>query len=184
MDKQTLRNLIRTIKKDHPAEQLAEWSSLICTALVRHPRFEHAKTLFLYHALPDEVQTHSFISQWYQHKKIVLPVVKDEELELRYYTSPQDLQCSDYGILEPTGPLVTDWQTIDLTIVPGLAFDHQCNRMGRGKGYYDRTLGKLQHSYNIGVCFDFQLFEMIPTETHDRKMDEVITEKHHFIRVG
>ena len=65
---------------------------------------------------------------------------------------------------------------IDLIVVPGVAFDRERNRLGRGKGYYDRLLSQLKASA-IGICFDFQLKGQIPTEPFDRKMDLVITEK-------
>ena len=65
---------------------------------------------------------------------------------------------------------------MDLIIVPGVAFDVHGNRMGRGKGYYDKLL-PLLHSYNIGICYRFQAQEELPTEPFDRPMDEVWTEE-------
>ena len=65
---------------------------------------------------------------------------------------------------------------IDLTIVPGVAFDRQHNRLGRGKGFYDRLLSTLDVP-KIGICYDFQLKDQIPAEPFDRKMDLIITEK-------
>ena len=56
-----------------------------------------------------------------------------------------------------------------------MAFDRQLNRMGRGKGFYDRLLPKLGDAYKIGICFDFQLVESIECEEHDIKMNEVIS---------
>ena len=73
-------------------------------------------------------------------------------------------------------PLTVDESEIDLIIVPGVAFDRQLNRMGRGKGYYDRLLSTLQ-APKIGICFDFQLQDTVPTESFDKKMDMIITEK-------
>ena len=58
-----------------------------------------------------------------------------------------------------------------------MAFDKSCNRLGRGKGYYDSLL-KNTNAIKIGICYDFQLFESIPTEPHDIKMDIVITPSH------
>ena len=95
-------------------------------------------------------------------------------MELRRYTGPADLALGAYNIMEPTGELFDDYAAIDLAVIPGVAFDREGNRMGRGKGYYDRLLPKLRSTYKIGICLPFQLVEQIPTDEHDVKMDEVI----------
>ena len=64
---------------------------------------------------------------------------------------------------------------IDLIIVPGVAFDAQCHRLGRGRGFYDRLLSSL-HAPKIGICFDFQLVPSVPVESFDHPMDHVVTE--------
>ena len=97
-------------------------------------------------------------------------------MELRRYTGRQDLTVGAYQIEEPTGELFTEYEQIELTLVPGVSFDREGNRLGRGKGYYDRLLPKLS-SYNVGICFGFQISEKIPCESFDRKMDAVLSEK-------
>ena len=82
-----------------------------------------------------------------------------------------------YNIMEPVGEVFTDYAQIDLAVIPGVAFDRQLNRMGRGKGFYDRLLPQLGDAYKIGICFDFQLVESIECEEHDIRMDEVISGK-------
>lgn len=76
--------------------------------------------------------------------------------------------------MEPTGELFTDYDLIDVAIVPGMAFDREGHRLGRGKGYYDRFLAQLPHIYKIGICFPFQLVDKVPADVHDILMDEVI----------
>lgn len=94
---------------------------------------------------------------------------------LRRYTGKSDLKEGAFGIMEPCGEVFADYQAIDLAIIPGMAFDRQGNRLGRGKGYYDRFLPLLlPYIYIIGVCFPFQLLDDIPTEEHDIKMDTVL----------
>ena len=93
--------------------------------------------------MKDEVQTHAFIEKWSRSKRIILPVVTGDELELRVYTGPQDLAIGSYGIAEPTGAPFTDYETIDLAVIPGVAFDRYGHRLGRGKGYYDRLLPQI-----------------------------------------
>ena len=152
-------------------------SANILTALEAHPAFRAANTVLLYHSLNDEVDTHEFIRKWSNKKRILLPVVVGDDLELRIYTGPENMSiCGVYGIEEPTGEAFTDYAAIDFIVVPGVAFDAKGNRLGRGKGYYDRALTKLQ-SYRIGVCFQFQLLPHIPVEATDLPMDEVWTEQ-------
>lgn len=147
----------------------------ILAALEAHPAFKTANTILLYHSLKDEVDTHMFIQKWSKKKNILLPVVVGEDLELRRYTSPQDLAIGSYGILEPVGKPIASYTSIDLIIVPGVAFDHHGHRLGRGKGYYDRLLPQIPHAYKIGICFPYQLMEEIPTEPFDICMDEILT---------
>lgn len=129
----------------------------------------------LYHSLKDEVDTHAFIRKWSRKKRILLPVVVGDDLELRIYTGPDDMAIGAYGIDEPTGELFTDYAAIDFIAVPGVAFDRSGNRLGRGKGYYDRLLPRIPSAYKAGICFPFQLVEEVPAEAFDIRMDEVIT---------
>jgi 5-formyltetrahydrofolate cyclo-ligase len=143
--------------------------------LEQHPRFASAHTLLLYHSLPDEVQTAEFIRKWSTRKRIILPVVVGDDLELRVYEGETSLRKGAFNILEPTGTLFTEYEELDLAIIPGVAFDPNGNRLGRGKGYYDRLLARLPATlYKIGICFDFQKLPNIPTEPHDHVMNEVI----------
>ena len=153
-------------------------SANILTALEAHPAFRAANTVLLYHSLNDEVDTHEFIQKWSNKKRILLPVVVGDDLELRIYTGPENMSiCSVYGIEEPTGEAFTDYAAIDFIVVPGVAFDAKGNRLGRGKGYYDRLLAG-SRATKIGVGYDFQLVNDIDTEPHDIGVDIVITQSH------
>ena len=144
-------------------------------AIESHPAFKAASTLLLYHSLNDEVDTRDFIRKWHATKHIILPAVVGDELELRPY-APGQLKPGAYGIEEPCHmPPFRNYEEIDLAIVPGVAFDKQGNRLGRGKGYYDRLLPLLPHAFKIGLCFPFQLVDEIPTEPFDIPMDLIIT---------
>ena len=176
MDKKELRRLIAQEKRNYSVAQKTEWSSSLFQKLEDHPLFLQSHTLLLYHSLPDEVLTHEFIKRWHPYKCIVLPLVKGDELEFRYYEGEDSLQIGAFGIEEPTGSLVENLHEIELSIIPGVAFDCSGNRLGRGKGYYDRALTKLQ-SYRIGVCFQLQLLPHIPVEATDLPMDEIWTEQ-------
>ena len=178
MDKAQLRKEIRNRKRQFTAQQLHELSFAVIQRLLSHQRLREARTIMLYHSLPDEVDTHTIAdSLLMSGKTILLPRVTGEStMELRRYTGPRDLAIGAFGIMEPMGDVFTDYASIDLAVVPGMAFDHSGNRMGRGKGYYDRLLPLLKHAYKIGVCFPFQMVESVPRDEHDARMDEVITQ--------
>lgn len=165
--------LLKTLHKSSTTHQ--SQSAEILAALEAHPAFRAAYTVLLYHSLPDEVDTHSFIKKWSGKKQILLPVVTGDELKLRIYTGPEDLATGSYGIEEPTGDLFTDYTSIDFIAVPGVAFDRNGNRLGRGKGYYDRLLPRIPSAYKVGICFPFQIVEEVPAEPFDIRMDEIIT---------
>lgn len=157
------------------ATTFTQLSAEILKKVEEHPRFQAAQTVLLYHSLKDEVQTHDFIERWSQHKQILLPVVVGDELELRIYEGRQSLHIGAFGIEEPTGAVFTAYQDIPVAVIPGVGFDRNGNRLGRGRGYYDRLLPRLTHTYKIGICFPFQVIDKIPTEPQDIPMNEVIT---------
>lgn len=174
--KQALRKRIKLLKQKHNPFMLKEYSNEIMKLLCYEPTWAQAETVLLYYALPDEVNTHDFIQYWSKYKNIILPVVVGDELELRRYTNTKDLKKGSFNIWEPCGELFTNYNDINLVIVPGVAFDSEGNRLGRGKGYYDKLLPKIK-AYKIGICFPFQYFKnaIIPTEDTDISMDKVLT---------
>ena len=140
-------------------------------------RFREAKVVLLYWSMEDEVQTHDFVEKWYKSKTILLPCVDGDDLRLRQYTGTDCMRDGEqFGIGEPTGEEYTDLESVDAIIVPGVAFDKEGHRMGRGRGFYDRLLKSTPNAYKIGVCFDFQMVESVPVEPHDVMMDRVVGE--------
>ena len=171
MTKQELRQYIRTLKQRHmPKDGVFSFLPPPSSFL------ENSHTILLYSALPDEVPTQALMDELAgQGKTVLLPrVISDTDMELRRYTGRQDLQPCAYGILEPVGELFTDYEKIDVAIVPGMAFDAEGHRLGRGKGYYDRFLSRVPYIYKIGLCFAWQMVEHVPYDEHDILMDEVI----------
>ena len=174
--KKELRKLMASLKIRHASSTLQKLQSAkILAALEAHPAFRAATTVLLYHSLKDEVDTHAFIRKWSNEKRILLPVVIGDELELRLYTGPEDMATGTYGIEEPVGETFTDYADIDFIAVPGVAFDRKGNRLGRGKGYYDRLLPRIPAAYKAGICFPFQIVEEVPAEAFDICMDIIIT---------
>ena len=173
MEKKELRALIKSLKKQHTKEQLLEQSEQILAKLELHPAFIAAQRVMLYSALPDEVQTQAFLERWHLSKTIILPTVVGDDIIPVEYAKDTDFVVGDFNILEPQNePYTGDF---DLIVVPGMAFDNEGHRLGRGRGYYDRFLAQHPHTRTIGLCFDFQLVPEVPSEPHDRPIDEVLT---------
>ena len=108
-----------------------------------------------------------------QEKRIILPTVVGDDIIPVELSENTGFAVGDFNILEPQNePYQGDY---DLIVVPGVAFDKNGNRLGRGRGYYDRFLCQHQAVTKIGICFDFQLVDEIPTEPTDIKMDEIIS---------
>ena len=127
-----------------------------------------------YWSMPDEVFTHDFVLKWFNEKIMILPVVKGNDLELRVFSGIQNMSIGEaYDIEEPVGETFTRINEIDIIIVPGVAFDKNNNRLGRGKAYYDKLL-KQTDAFKVGICFDIQYLENVPVDQHDVKMDLVI----------
>ncbi|WP_294627419.1 5-formyltetrahydrofolate cyclo-ligase [uncultured Bacteroides sp.] len=175
--KKELRKCIASQKiRYKDSSVLKSQSAKILAALEAHPAFRAANTILLYHSLKDEVDTHAFIRKWSNRKRILLPVVIGNDLELRIYSTPEDMTIGSYGIKESTGEVFIDYAAIDFIAVPGVAFDLKGNRLGRGKGYYDRLLPRIPSAFKAGICFPFQLVEEVPAEPHDIRMDTIITD--------
>ena len=176
MEKKDLRIFIRMQKAQFNKEELERMSVPITNRLLASPRVKSAKTILMYYSLDDEVNTHNILNHFLNEgKTILLPAVLDDKnMELRHYEGPQDLVGGFFHIMEPVGRLFNDYPSVDVAVVPGMAFDSRCNRLGRGKGYYDHMLPKLSNAYKIGMCFDFQKLPGIPADEHDIKVDEVI----------
>lgn len=174
MLKSELREEMRRLKRQHGSGVLAELSLAVTGRVMRHSAFRHARTVLLYWPLADEVDTRPLLPAA-AGKTLLLPrVTGSATMELRLYDGPQSLAEGAFHIMEPTGRLFTDYPSVDLAIIPGMAFDAAGNRLGRGRGYYDRFLPLLPQAYKIGVCFPFQLVGSVPTEATDARMDEVI----------
>lgn len=180
MLKAELRQQIRNLKRQFSSQQLEELSLPIIARL--RPRLTGAATVFAYYSLPDEVFTHQLIDELVaEGKTVFLPkVTGPDTMTWHRYTSPADLLLGAFGIAEPKGMMVdgqdfapsTDGEQV--VLVPGIAFDAQGHRLGRGRGYYDRFLALHPDMYKIGVCFDFQKLPEVPVDAFDIPVDEVI----------
>ncbi|MDR1455802.1 MAG: 5-formyltetrahydrofolate cyclo-ligase [Tannerella sp.] len=174
--KRQWRREMTALKKNCTDEAQRRYSREIWRRVEQLPLFRKSHCIACYHALPDEVQTATFLEKWRHSRQILLPAVRDGEMILLPYRGEESLRKGAYHIMEPAGPDEKAFTEPELIIVPGIAFDRRLNRLGRGKGYYDRFLSR-HPAAAIGVCFQFRLFDRIPVAGHDRKMTWIVTEE-------
>jgi 5-formyltetrahydrofolate cyclo-ligase len=161
-----------------PAERLRE-SGEILKQLLNHPRFLAARNLMAYVALESEVETRPFLQESRRTgKRIYVPRIDPEkkQMALIEMMDLKDLKPGPYGILEPpfNEGLVGKPEDLDLVVVPGIGFDREGGRLGRGEGYFDRFLQETKRAYKIGLAFRCQVVERIPREANDVVVDEVL----------
>jgi 5-formyltetrahydrofolate cyclo-ligase len=174
--KKALRKEILILKRGFTdLEKKAESQSVI-SQLELDPDFLTASVIFAFWPLNDEVDLKPLLNKWGETKKILLPKIVGKSLVLIEYKGEAFLKPElHFGILEPIGVPFTNLESINLVIVPGLAFDAQGYRLGRGGGYYDKLLPNLVNAKKIGVGFSFQNVLEIPCHPHDIKVDKIIT---------
>ena len=183
---QTKKNLRQEIKlrlAAQAASQRADRNLLIKQKLFDLPAFQSAKRVWFYVALPAEVDTIPMMHETLKAgKKVFVPMTDLENKELSLFEIkdlPGELHPGVLGILEPNPDKTrrVSFEEVDCVIVPGLAFDKAGNRIGRGAGFYDRSLARLGSKVpRIGLAFSFQVFQEIPHERHDQKVDLVLTD--------
>lgn len=179
--KRAVRASIRSVKRQYSGAQLQAMSQPIIERILSDEHVRQSPVVFAYYSMADEVDTHELVRALDRAGHLVLlpRVIDGTHLELREYHGDQDLKEGiAYHILEPVGPVFPPerYGEIGVALIPGVAFDRSGHRSGHGKGYYDRTLKQLTHSYKIGVAFPFQIIAEIPTNEFDVMMDEVIYE--------
>jgi 5-formyltetrahydrofolate cyclo-ligase len=174
-DKKSIRKYIIGRKKESSSELLKQESASICRMLEANPLFQEASIVLAYWSLDDEVDIKPLILKYCDQKSFLLPVVQDKHLELRYFEGLSSLEAgAHFGILEPIGKPFSELQKIDLVLVPGMAFDENGFRIGRGGGYYDRLLPDIHNAKKVGLGFSFQILDSIPVDPHDVAVDFVL----------
>lgn len=179
MDKESIRLRIKTRKSLLSDEERARAAEAAFSRLEESAAFILADRILLYHSLPDELSTLKFIDKWHTRKQFFLPRVNGINLEILPYDRSR-LHIGAFNIEEPDGDESTDIASIELIIVPAVAFDRHGNRVGRGKGYYDRLLSN-SSATKIGIGYDFQwIDEDIDSDSHDVPLDIIITDRRHY----
>lgn len=174
MDKDQIRSKIRKKLYSQSREEIKTRSQKILETLLSLDKFKRARRVAIYLAKPYEVDTNYTIRHLFGEKEISVPVMNGS-IKLVHFTSFHDLIIGKFGVLEPERREYVKY-TPEIIIIPGIVFDLKRNRLGHGKGLYDIFLSD-KKLYKIGIAFDFQIVDKVPTKSHDVGMDLIITEK-------
>lgn len=177
MPKGTLRALTLARRRALAPEQVKERSAELQRRFLALPEFRRVSVIALYAPIHGEVETGLVASAALAAgKTVIFPAVVEDDLEFRAVRALGELVPGRFRIPEPAGEAV-EVSGADLIVVPGVAFDQCGRRIGYGKGFYDRSLHRLEGSGKlVGFCYDFQLVEEIVGEPHDVTMDLIVTE--------
>ena len=179
--KKELRRRLRAILTAIPPETLQERSHVAAERFFGEPEYQRAEVMMIYLSLRQEADTTPIVLQaWQDRKRVVAPQTSWESrqmipLEIR---SLDDVASSQLGFREPVRGLPIPIELINLVIVPGLGFDPFGNRLGRGRGFYDRFLGKPEfRGTTCGFALESQIVDSIPAGPHDVKVNMLVTDE-------
>ncbi|MBI5613429.1 5-formyltetrahydrofolate cyclo-ligase [Candidatus Gottesmanbacteria bacterium] len=177
--KEEMRKHMLLRRREEPFDRKKSRDRKILDILKKRIALMLEKIVCVYASTAEEVDTTTLIDFLFKEKKIVVvpKISKERCLVLFRIESIDDLSVGAFGVLEPKQQCKEVFTTsVDLFIVPGIAFDRQGNRLGWGKGYYDRLLQGVTVP-RIALAYSFQVVDYIPHDDHDIRMTSIRTEK-------
>jgi 5-formyltetrahydrofolate cyclo-ligase len=177
--KREIRARMKAVRRVLPLSACAERSARANARVIELPEFARARTVVAYSAMRKELDPEALLAHAASlGKRIGLPRVDDDQhLQLHVHQLGEALEESGYGMLEPAASNASiDPAEVDLIIVPALALDGGGQRLGYGRGFYDRLLPLMPNAFRVGVAYDFQVVPEIPAEPHDVPLHCVISD--------
>lgn len=174
--KKDIRNRILGVRKQLTQEDWSRKSQQIYKRVETHPLFLASEEIYCYINFNHEADTREIIkTAWKLGKKVAAPKVTGKEMDFFYISSAADLKEGYCKIMEPVTKEMADAPEA-LVIMPGAAFDKECQRIGYGGGFYDKYLERHPHYSRLALAFDLQITDHIPADTFDIKPEVIITE--------
>jgi 5-formyltetrahydrofolate cyclo-ligase len=162
-------------RAERSERSMSNWNAVV--------ELSDARCVLYYLSQLSEVETHETVRRALSGgNSVVVPCCRGQRLHLFELRSWDELAIGAYGILEPSQRLWSDGSrevapsSVDIAMVPGVAFDAAGGRLGHGKGYYDRLLSEFTGAISVGISFELQLFPNVPMASHDIALDYVVTE--------
>lgn len=181
MTKKELRQLLRERVASIPPEQRHERSVAACHLLGAQPEYRDADVIMIFLSMPHEIETsHIALAAWADSKRVLAPHVSWEQrrmLPIEIKSLDSDVGQGSMGLREPIDGMPIPVSEIDLVVVPGLAFDARGNRLGRGRGFYDRFLAHRDfRAVACALAFEEQFVDQVPREEGDVPVHMLVTE--------
>ena len=173
--KKEIRKEVRRRIKEIGEQEREMTSKQIFDYIASQKIFAEARCIALFAAMGDEVPTQYVLDGWLKAgKRLVVPRVEGDVMRFYDY-SPERMQVGAFGIEEPMGDEECPAEDIDLIIVPARAFTLRGERLGRGGGFYDKYMSlEGFRAHKVGICFECQIFDELPTAEHDVLVDQVV----------
>ena len=176
--KKEIRTYYKNLRNQMEKRQAVALSKKICEKILQWDVYQKAEQIFAYYPLGNEVDLLAVVSHaLWEKKRVSFP--KTEERGLCFYqvNSLEEFVEGNFHVMEPVSENRSMPGKKSLFFVPGVVFDQGNNRMGFGKGYYDRYFaGKSEEIIRVGIAYEYQILEKIPTDCYDIPMQYLVTE--------
>ena len=177
MSKQSLRNEIIELRLQQDISMFNRNNNIIISKVLDYLVDNNHKNILIYMDMKMEVAATKLINKGFDI--FITKIMPDLSMQVTRFKQ-DELALHKYGFYETTSTCYVDPNTIEVALIPGVAFDLKGNRLGYGKGYYDRFLAKYPHIKRIALAFDLQIISELPTDKYDQLMDLIITESQEF----
>ena len=179
--KQELRSEFLRIRRAAAPPQREIWNRRIAELFAGWPIYQQCRSVMFYVATTDETATAGLIEDaLHRGKQVYAPLLGAQygEMSAAAIKRPQDLVAGKYGLKmpPPDSEILAVEESIDLVVVPGVAFDRTGNRLGMGAGYYDRFFSQTRHAVRLGLAWECQVVAEVPYEPHDIRMHYLLTD--------
>ena len=176
--KNQLRKQMKSIRDNLTKQQQEQYSLSICERLLQSKWYENADTLLVYASIQSEVcLSHLIQRAWQEQKQVYFPRVKGDGMDFFRVQSIEELKEGSFRVMEPTGKECFLSEQPAPIFVPAVSFSRTGERIGYGKGYYDRYLSRFPNLVRIGICYEEQMVDCRPADSHDKPMDAIVTQK-------
>ncbi len=182
MEKAQLRRQLQSVLVELSSEQRSEKSKVACQNLINTEQFQRASVVMLYLSLPHEVDTSpAILCAWQQGKTVAVPKVSWQQrhmIPVEISSLETGISAGVGGLRNPVTGVPVPLEEIDLVVAPGLGFDRQGHRLGRGGAFFDRFFAsKDLKAARCGLAFSEQIIDSVPVQEHDQSVDFLVTDE-------